>query len=1176
MRTSRKLLKALAVILILSFLALPATASAPDAADQSIRQGTMPPALDGNLSDWDGVPAMVLDLDTRAPNSSGGVERSDAMYTLQMLQTSEALYLGFHARDDKIVMDSGADLHKDDSLRFSIDGNKDGNGGSPSDHSFRIRLDDNTNDSGGPKIDAVEVFTATTPVGYNMEVKIPASVLALPLGSTSFKFNWAAGDDDNGSGLDTFYLYAGTQADTPEPSWPTARLDGEAFTPVGLLEAGRWEWYGGGTLGAIYAGGGNNVWAAGNGVWKGASNGTSWSRFPLLASAPVKDIRFWDANRGLALAGDKVYLTEDSGATWRLSYDMGINRGIKLTTASTDSAWLAVSVPDSHGGYLYDAVVQSRDGGASWQWVLNTGDAMLEDIAAYGADLAWVLEGIELPACKTMLRRSMDAGRNWASVCLSDGDGPIFGKQVAFGDSVNGWLVGEQNNGYDQVWRTTDGGDTWQKQSLGVQGVEWLTAYDSKNAWLSAGGKLYKTTDGATWYFVSEGAPSRVSFRNASEGWGIQGRTIRRTTNGGASWNTVYTPADSPMPHWWDHLRGWRINGAVVERTLDGGGTWLSANTGLLAVQHLQMVSPQMGWAWHEGSLSVKKTTDGGATWKTQVTGSDALYDLQFVSATHGWVRDTTNNLRRTTDGGQTWTLVTPPPMPDPVSGSTNSFNVSVYFVNANVGIAGVTHYSGYWDCASFYSRTTDGGITWNALQAGPSEAFTFGSGQIGWGGASCDQDDHGSNALSKTANGGATWMGLIHPNFDHVDLHAPDADQLFAFGSNQVDKSSDGGVTFQRQRTEDQQLTLRSRIDRVYHEEPESTTARLIYRSTEIPAYRTVNPPRMDGNLDDWGRAWQTSLKTSNASALQGGIPSPLESSAILRAVWDANNLYLAVQVYDGEIYVDSPDKPWMDDGVLIGLDPAHDHVYLTPDDDRQYMVTADGAQYLWGAPTTGLEVGQQQTENGYILEIRIPKHRVPSLKLQAGGVAGFNWTLIDDIDGGPRETSLGWTSTSTSRADGKWGQIRFSAIDAETNPSDATPTPTPSPTATATPTETPSATPTATPTGQTGFTLSGKVWNDLNGNALIEPGEPGVLGMMIRLYKGSAPIDQTYSDTDGSYQFTNLLPGAYKLIAQQPAWLPLSTTLNEIPILITSGNVAVNFGDWTGWRTYLPMITK
>jgi hypothetical protein len=1169
MRSTPLFFKLFTAILIFALVALPATAAAPAAGDQSIRQATMPPALDGNLSEWDGVPLMVLDLDTRAPNSSAGVERSDAMYTLQMLQTADALYLGFHARDEKLVADSGAELQKDDGLRFSVDGNKDGAGGSASDHIYRIRVNGTYNDNGAA-ITALTVVTAAVTGGYNIEVRIPASHLALPLGSTGFKFNWAAGDDDNGGGLDTYYLYAGTAIDAPEPSWPVATFDGGAFTPPGLLEAGRWEWHGGGSFGAVHAGSGGNVWAGGNGVWRTTNNGSNWNRFPLFAGAPIRDLRFWDANRGLALAGNKVYLSEDGGVTWRLSNDLGGNATEKLVTVSTDAAWLTASVNDFQAGFLHASILTSRDGGASWQWTFNTGDSMIVDLAAYGADRAWALEDEGSDACKTRLQRTTDGGKNWVSRCVADGTGQITGRFLAFADPLTGYLVGQQGNSYYQVWRTTDGGDTWQKQGLGVEGADWLTAYDSKTAWFAAGGRVYRTTDGVNWYLAGEGAPAKASFRNVSEGWGIQGRAIRRTTNGGATWSTVYTPPDPPIARWWDHLRGWRLDGGIIERTTDGGGTWIPVNTGLQAVDHLQMVTPLIGWAWHDGSLGLRKTTDGGATWKAQTTGSNVLTGLQFVSATHGWVLDAAGNLRRSTDGGATWSFVTAPPKPDPVPGPTNDFYTSVHFVNANLGIAGVTRYAGSADCAGFYGRTTDGGITWSALQSGPSAEYTFANSTTGWGIGQCD-DGAGSNGLAKTITGGATWTGLDHPGFSHLDLYSQDAEQLLAYGARgRVDKSPDGGASFQPQRTEDWQLGLRSRIDRVYHEEPNTSNARLIYRNTEIPAYRAFSAPRIDGNLDDWGRAWQTSLKTSNAALAQGGIPAPLQSSGVLRALWDPNNLYLAIQVYDDEIHVDTPDKPWQDDAVEFGIDPKHDHLMLPPDDDRQYAITADGTQYLGGAPTSGLEVGHQQTADGYILEVRIPRSLVPSLQLTAGALAGFNFSILDDMDGGSlAETRLFWTGTRTSSPQASWGQIRFSAIDAETTPADNTPTPTPTSTATATPT--------VTVTPQPGnYDLTGKVYQDANGNGQLDAGEMGLVSVTVSLFRGGAQIGQSVTDGAGNYLFANLAAGQYTVRAQQPSWLPLSTTPNEVNVTIVNGPVTVNFGDWAGLKGYLPLLLR
>ena len=340
-----------------------------------------------------------------------------------------------------------------------------------------------------------------------------------------------------------------------------------------------------------------------------------------------------------------------------------------------------------------------------------------------------------------------------------------------------------------------------------------------------------------------------------------------------------------------------------------------------------------------------------------------------------------------------------------------------------------------------------------------------------------------------------------------------------------------------------------------------------MIYRNTEIPAYRATVAPRIDGNLDEWGQAWQTSLKASNAAATNGGAPAALQSSAVLRAVWDANNLYIAAQVYDDEIRVDSPDKPWHDDGVEIAIDPAHDHLNQAPDSDRQYLLTADGAQHLWGGATTGLEVGRQETANGYILEVRIPRSLIPSLALKTGSVAGFNFSVIDDVDGGNAETRLFWTGTLTSHAEANWGQIRLSAIDAGIQPGGDPSTPTP------TPTVTPTATPT---TGPDNGTLGGTAWHDINGNRQMEQGEPFLVGVTIRLYRGGLQIGQTVTDGAGKYAFAHLVPGDYRVEEQQPAWLPFSSTQSSVNVTVGSTAVTVNFGDWFGLSGYLPVILK
>jgi hypothetical protein len=139
------------------------------------------------------------------------------------------------------------------------------------------------------------------------------------------------------------------------------------------------------------------------------------------------------------------------------------------------------------------------------------------------------------------------------------------------------------------------------------------------------------------------------------------------------------------------------------------------------------------------------------------------------------------------------------------------------------------------------------------------------------------------------------------------------------------------------------------------------------------------------------------------------------------------------------------------------------------------------------------------------------------------------------------------------------------------------STPTQTPTTTQTNTPTPTRTPTPTYTPTAVPGR-IAGQVWNDLNGNGIVEAGEPGLAGATLYLYSSdnpSSPIrPPVTTGTDGSFEFTDLLPGWYSLVRANPAGY-LSTTGDALDLLLSSGDlVRVSFGAWTP-PTATPTIT-
>lgn len=133
---------------------------------------------------------------------------------------------------------------------------------------------------------------------------------------------------------------------------------------------------------------------------------------------------------------------------------------------------------------------------------------------------------------------------------------------------------------------------------------------------------------------------------------------------------------------------------------------------------------------------------------------------------------------------------------------------------------------------------------------------------------------------------------------------------------------------------------------------------------------------------------------------------------------------------------------------------------------------------------------------------------------------------------------------------------------------------TPTTAPTVTSTPT--PSVTP--TPTTTIPGSISGIAWHDRDGDGSRDPGEPGLAGVIIRLYRWDTEFAETQTAADGSYRFAPLVPGAlYRVREAQPAWLRWSTTPDEVPIALANGQHAVaDFGDWNGRPTWLPLILR
>ena len=388
-------------------------------------------------------------------------------------------------------------------------------------------------------------------------------------------------------------------------------------------------------------------------------------------------------------------------------------------------------------------LIHTSDGGETWEPIETDTENNLHDFFIADAT-GWIVGD-----WGTLLK-STDGGKTFTKI-----DETVFAKKslkgIYFVDDDYGWMITYRNTtegenaGY--IYRTTDGGDTWEEQYATEAALFNLHFIDRQTGWVVGDRRsVFATTDGGkTWQFITDGTNQR-----------------HKTSYGqpeylGNEPLHTFTLYDIDFT---DSQNGWIVGdlGVILHTSSGGKGKWKhqrggprfhnSADAVLLGVD---FVSKQLGWVVGENG-TILHTRNGGVTWESQSSPSHLLVGVCAVSAEEGYVVGDRGAILRTEDGGAVWNAQD--------SRTTECFGAA-HFVSPQKGWAVAE--------AGVVLQTTNGGTVWERQISGTQQDLLgvfFVDEKTGWCVGSGGEIIH-------TDNGGKTWKRQRSgTNWNLFDIH--------------------------------------------------------------------------------------------------------------------------------------------------------------------------------------------------------------------------------------------------------------------------------------------------------------------------------------------------------------------------------------------------------------------
>lgn len=240
-------------------------------------------------------------------------------------------------------------------------------------------------------------------------------------------------------------------------------------------------------------------------VLKTTDGGISWNSLLSGRSATFYAVDFVDRNMGWVAGSDgSIRKTTDGGVTWS-TQSTGVGSYVSISSISfvnTQTGWLVATD---------NKIRKTTDGGATWavQYTVTGTYVSLEDVYFRDANVGLVV-GYAMGNGEVF--RTTDGGQTWTSLEM----GGSWMSRLHFVDNLTGWAVGITATSISYtsdpfgggglsisgqraaVWKTTDGGVSWTTSSFTFSNRLYGVWFSDASNVVAAGtsGAILRTSDG--------------------------------------------------------------------------------------------------------------------------------------------------------------------------------------------------------------------------------------------------------------------------------------------------------------------------------------------------------------------------------------------------------------------------------------------------------------------------------------------------------------------------------------------------------------------------------------------------------------------------------------------------------------------------------------------------------